>query len=189
MIRRKTTKAIFLAIFFFFAVSIQAQEAEAPEAAQTAQETETTETANEQTAEKKEAAQETELDEVVVTASREQEAKKNVAATIGVVNKNVIKDVKPTHPSEIVRRVPGVHINTTSGEGHLTAIRHPLTTSAVYLFLEDGIPTRSTGFFNHNALYEVNVPQAGGIEILKGREQRFMAATLLAGLSMCLQNL
>jgi outer membrane receptor protein involved in Fe transport len=38
----------------------------------------------------------------------------------------------------------------------------------VYLYLEDGIPTRSTGFFNHNALYEVNLPQAGGIEVLKG---------------------
>jgi len=174
-VNKKMKRIVFLAIFFFFAVSIWAQEA-AP-----AEESETAETASEQTAEKKEAAQETELEEVVVTASREQEAKKNVAASIGVLNKNVIKDVKPTHPSEILRRVPGVHINTTSGEGHLTAIRHPLTTSAVYLFLEDGIPTRSTGFFNHNALYEVNVPQAGGIEILKGPGTALYGSDALGG--------
>jgi outer membrane receptor protein involved in Fe transport len=38
----------------------------------------------------------------------------------------------------------------------------------MYLYLEDGVPTRATGFFNHNALYEVNIPQAAGIEVLKG---------------------
>jgi outer membrane receptor protein involved in Fe transport len=38
----------------------------------------------------------------------------------------------------------------------------------MYLYLEDGVPTRATGFFNHNALYEVNIPQSGGIEVLKG---------------------
>jgi len=50
----------------------------------------------------------------------------------------------------------------------MTAIRQPLTTEPVYLYLEDGIPTRSTGFFNHNALYEINVPQAQSVEILRG---------------------
>jgi hypothetical protein len=43
-----------------------------------------------------------------------------------------------------------------------------ITTKPMYLFLEDGIPTRPTGFFNHDALYEVNIPQSGGIEVLKG---------------------
>lgn len=50
----------------------------------------------------------------------------------------------------------------------MTAIRQPITTKPVYLYLEDGVPTRATGFFNHNALYEVNLPQAGGLEVLKG---------------------
>src|SRR5205085_10393336 len=42
------------------------------------------------------------------------------------------------------------------------------STKPTYLYLEDGIPTRATGFFNHNALYEVNIPQSGGVEVLKG---------------------
>ena len=64
--------------------------------------------------------------------------------------------------------MPGVHVNVTGGEGHMTAIRQPITTSAVYIYLEDGIPTRSTGFYNHNVLYEINVPQLAGIEVSKG---------------------
>ena len=54
-------------------------------------------------------------------------------------------------------------MNVTGGEGHQTVIRQPLTRGPVYLFLEDGVPTRSTGFFNHNALYEINLPAAEGI--------------------------
>ena len=46
----------------------------------------------------------------------------------------------------------GVAVGVTNGEGHTTAIRQPFTTSPLYLYLEDGIPTRATGFFNHNAL-------------------------------------
>jgi outer membrane cobalamin receptor len=67
-----------------------------------------------------------------------------------------------------MNRLAGVHVSELSGEGHSMAIRQPITTKPMYLFLEDGIPTRATGFFNHNALYEVNIPQSGGIEVLKG---------------------
>lgn len=55
-----------------------------------------------------------------------------------------------------------MHVSDLSGEGHSMAIRQPITTKPMYLYLEDGIPTRATGFFNHNALYEVNIPQSGG---------------------------
>ncbi|HET7188337.1 MAG TPA: TonB-dependent receptor, partial [Gemmatimonadaceae bacterium] len=64
--------------------------------------------------------------------------------------------------------IPGVHVSELSGEGHSMSMRQPITTKPMYLYLEDGIPTRATGFFNHNALYEVNIPQAAGIEVLKG---------------------
>ena len=80
-----------------------------------------------------------------------------------------IRELKASHPADLLGQVPGVWVNVTgSGEGHMTAIRQPLTTNPVYLYLEDGVPTRSTGFFNHNALYEINVPQAERIEVLKG---------------------
>lgn len=108
------------------------------------------------------------LGEITVTGTREETPRAETPATVDTVPQQQIAETRPGHPSEIMGQVPGVHINITSGEGHQTAIRQPLTTSPVYLFLEDDIPIRSTGFFNHNALYEVNIPQAGGIEVLKG---------------------
>lgn len=103
-----------------------------------------------------------------VTGTKEAISQEETPATVGVIPKEDIEKIRPTHPSEVAGRVAGVHVNVTAGEGHMTAIRHPISTGPVYLFLEDGIPTRSTGFFNHNALYEVNLPQSGGMEIYKG---------------------
>lgn len=108
------------------------------------------------------------LDEVTVTGTREAEPRATTAAAIDALSAGEIDGTHPGHPSEIMNRVPGVHVNVTGGEGHMMSIRQPITTKPVYLYLEDGIPVRSTGFFNHNALYEINVPQAGGIEVLKG---------------------
>src|SRR5574343_1967663 len=113
-------------------------------------------------------AEESVLADVTVTATREGQLVSETPATVDVIKDKTLREVKPTHPSEIMGQVPGVWVNVTGGEGHQTASRQPLTTSPVYLYLEDGVPTRSTGFFNHNALYEVNLPMAGGIEISKG---------------------
>lgn len=108
------------------------------------------------------------LPTLVVTANREAQDLARTAASVGVIARGALQDTKPAHPSEIMGQVPGVWVNVTGGEGHMTAIRQPLGTEPVYLYLEDGVPTRSTGFFNHNALYEVNVPQADRIEVFKG---------------------
>jgi iron complex outermembrane receptor protein len=109
-----------------------------------------------------------ELAPVTITDTREEALKSETSATVSQASQEDIEFIQPGHPSEILNRMPGVHVNVTGGEGHMTAIRQPITTSAVYLYLEDGIPTRSTGFYNHNALYEINVPQSAGIEVSKG---------------------
>lgn len=121
------------------------------------------------------------LGEVTVTATREGQLVAETPATVGVIKGQTLREVKPTHPSEIMSQVPGVWVNVTGGEGHQTAIRQPLTTNPVYLYLEDGIPTRSTGFFNHNALYEVNLPQAGGIEVSKGPGSALYGSDAIGG--------
>ena len=105
---------------------------------------------------------------ITITGTREETLKSETAETSDQIGRQVIQEMRPAHPAEIMEQIPGVHINVTNGEGHMAAIRQPITTKAVYLYLEDGIPTRSTGFFNHNALYEVNVPQAQTIEVTKG---------------------
>jgi outer membrane receptor protein involved in Fe transport len=88
--------------------------------------------------------------------------------SVDVIGADEIREARSRHPADIVNRSAGVYVGNFGGEGHATAIRQPITTKAVYAYLEDGVPTRSTGFFNHNGLYEINLPQAGRIEIIKG---------------------
>jgi outer membrane receptor protein involved in Fe transport len=121
------------------------------------------------------------LGEVTVTGAREAQPVAETPASIDTISASDIKAARPTHPTQIMNQVPGVWVNITGGEGHQTAIRQPLTTSPVYLYLEDGIPTRSTGFFNHNALYEINVPQAGGIEVTKGPGSALQGSDAIGG--------
>ena len=81
-----------------------------------------------------------------------------------------------------MNRISGVYVSNFGGEGHATAIRQPITTKALYAYLEDGVPIRSTGFFNHNALYEINIPQAGRLEVhARARARQCTAAMRSAG--------
>jgi outer membrane receptor protein involved in Fe transport len=108
------------------------------------------------------------LEDLVVTVSGEAERRASTAVSLGVVDGEAIRTERPHHPGDVVRQVAGAWIANAGGEGHFTAIRQPVTTKPVYAFLEDGIPIRSVGFFNHNGLYEINLAQAGRVEIIKG---------------------
>lgn len=108
------------------------------------------------------------LGDVVVSATRERQFESDIAASIGSISGKSIREQNPSHPADILGQVSGVWVNNTTGEGHMTSIRQPLSTDPLYLFLENGVATRSTGFFNHNALYEINIPQSDGIEVMKG---------------------
>jgi outer membrane cobalamin receptor len=105
---------------------------------------------------------------MTVSATRELRRRDEGSATIDVLDGAEIRRTRASHPAGLMNRIPGVHVSDLSGEGHSMAMRQPITTKPMYLYLEDGIPTRATGFFNHNALYEVNIPQAAGLEVLKG---------------------
>lgn len=108
------------------------------------------------------------LPEVTVTGTREKSLLNETPAAVGAITGDTVRQDRPNHPAQIMSQIPGVAVAVTNGEGHATSIRQPFTTNPVYLFLEDGIPIRSTGFFNHNALYEINLPQSGGIEVIRG---------------------
>ena len=122
------------------------------------------------------------LETVVVTATREAKPKKDLAESVTVFDEETIQNVSHSHPSELLNRAAGVYVNNLGGEGHMTAIRQPITTRGVYLFLEDGVPIRPTGFFNHNALYEVNIPQSGGVEVVKGPGSALYGSDAIGGM-------
>lgn len=121
------------------------------------------------------------LPEVTVTGTREGELRSETPTSVSVIGKEKIDGIKPTHPMEIINRAPGAAVVPTTGEGHTTAIRQPMTTDAVYQFLEDGVPIRATGFFNHNALYEINIPQADSIEVVRGPGSALQGSDAIGG--------
>src|SRR5688572_23521811 len=120
--------------------------------------------------------------EVTVTGTREKSLLQETPAAVGAIQGETVQQDRPTHPAQIMSQIPGVAVAVTNGEGHSTAIRQPFTTNPVYLFLEDGIPIRSTGFFNHNALYEINIPQAGGIEVTRGPGTALYGSDAIGGI-------
>jgi outer membrane receptor protein involved in Fe transport len=122
------------------------------------------------------------LSDVTVTGTREAAALSLTPAAVGIIPAETIRRTGPAHPSQLLGQVPGVAVAVTNGEGHTTAIRQPFTTAPVYLFLEDGIPIRPTGFFNHNALYETNLPQAGGVEIVRGPGSALYGSDAIGGI-------
>lgn len=123
-----------------------------------------------------------ELDPMTVTGTREKMLLSETPVSIAAISPQDIRVTSPLHPGQLLGQVPGVAVAVTNGEGHTTAIRQPFTTSPVYLFLEDGIPIRATGFFNHNALYEVNLPMAGGIEVVRGPGTALYGSDAIGGM-------
>lgn len=122
------------------------------------------------------------LPEVTITATREQAPLSETPSSVGVIRREAIELVRPSHPQQLLGQIPGVAIGVTNGEGHTTAIRQGFTTSPLYLFLEDGIPVRATGNFNHNALYELNLPSAGGVEVVRGIGSALYGSDAIGGI-------
>ena len=122
------------------------------------------------------------LPAVTVTGTREQALLSETPSSVGVIDRSTIDFTRPSHPQQLLGQIPGVAIAVTNGEGHTTAIRQGFTTGPMYLFLEDGIPVRATGNFNHNALYELNLPSAGGVEVVRGIGSALYGSDAIGGL-------
>ena len=127
-------------------------------------------------------------DTITVTGTREATPLSESPAAVGVIKNSAIRRAAPSHPQQLLGQIPGVSINVTNGEGHTTGIRQKIGTDPVYLYLEDGIPVRATGFFNHNALYEINLPQAGGVEVVKGIGSALYGSDAIGGTINILTN-
>ena len=82
---------------------------------------------------------------------------------------------------DILNRIAGVYWNDLGNEQHSMSIRQPIGTNAVYQYLEDGIPIRPLGVFNHNSLNEMNMAGASGVEVVKGAASSLYGSNAVGG--------
>ncbi len=124
------------------------------------------------------------LDEVVISASRETQQRKEVPASISVITAKEIEETKAFGIDQLVNDVPGVLMSTSraaSNEQHFMAVRSPISTKSLFLYVEDGLPIRPTAVFNHNALLEMNDITYDRVEVLKGPASSIYGSEAIGG--------
>ncbi len=121
------------------------------------------------------------LDQVVVTANRTNEKRSEAPIAISIINKQTIEEAKAQRIDAVLNKVSGVYMVNLGNEQHEMSIRQPMTTKSVFLYMEDGIPIRTTGVYNHNALLEMNLPAAKSIEVIKGPSSALYGGEAIAG--------
>jgi outer membrane receptor protein involved in Fe transport len=108
------------------------------------------------------------LQSIVITANREAGLRTQAPIAISKLSPKLIDESKATMVYELINKTPGVIMPSYNNEQHAMAIRQPMGTSAYYLYMEDGIPIRPLGVFNHNAILEINQFALSSIEVVKG---------------------
>jgi iron complex outermembrane receptor protein len=121
------------------------------------------------------------LSEVIVSANRETQKRTDAPVAINVISKTQINDTKATRLDMLVNKVPGVFMVDLGNEQHSMSMRQPLGYNNLFLYLEDGIPIRTVGDFNHNALIEVNQASLQRIEVIKGPASSLYGSEAVGG--------
>lgn len=122
------------------------------------------------------------LREVVVSAARGEAVRRSEAPiAITLLNAATLQDAKPTTADQVLNKVSGVNMVNLGNEQHEMSIRQPMTTRSLFLYLEDGIPIRTTGLYNHNALLEMNLAATKSIEVIKGPSSSLYGSEAIGG--------
>jgi outer membrane receptor protein involved in Fe transport len=122
------------------------------------------------------------LQGIVLSASRGEKVKRSEApVAIALVSNKMIQETKPIGADQVLNKVSGVNMVSLGNEQHQMSIRQPITTKSLFLYLEDGIPVRTTGLFNHNALLEMNMSATKSIEVIKGPSSSMYGSEAIGG--------
>ena len=109
------------------------------------------------------------LEEMTVTANRIEESITAQPLSISKKDAKEIELDQVVFQKDLLNSLSNVLVTqTTSGIGHMISVRTPISTQPYFLYLQDGIPVQSSGFFNHNALAYTNFESANDVEVLKG---------------------
>ena len=126
------------------------------------------------------------LDPVVITGTRIAQPTSELAGNTAVLEADEITLTSHDNPAELLNRLPGVYIHSNDGQEHLTAIRSPVLTGGAgqgsFLYLEDGIPLRATGWGNVNGLFDAHFETADRIEVVRGPGSALYGSNAVHGL-------
>ena len=100
---------------------------------------------------------------------------------ISVLSPKTIEETKAQRIDFLLNKVSGVYMPTIGNEQHMMSIRQPISLKGLYLYLEDGMPIRTSGLFSSNALIEINTSNIQSIEIIKGPASALYGAEAIGG--------
>ncbi|WP_276483368.1 TonB-dependent receptor [Paraflavitalea pollutisoli] len=121
------------------------------------------------------------MPEVVISANRDVARRSQAPVAINTLTAKTIQDTKPITVDQVLNKVSGVYMVNLGNEQHSMSIRQPMTTKSLFLYLEDGMPIRTTGLFNHNALLEMNMAAVRNIEVIKGPSSSLYGSEAIGG--------
>ncbi|NEM97669.1 TonB-dependent receptor [Pontibacter burrus] len=121
------------------------------------------------------------LNQIVVSASREASTRTQTPVAISAISKEVLLETKPVSLEQVLNKVSGVYMVNLGNEQHTMAIRQPIGYKSLFLYLEDGIPIRTTGNFNHNALIEINMGALRNVEVIRGPASSLYGSEAIGG--------
>src|SRR3546814_3547912 len=108
------------------------------------------------------------LDRVVVTAGHLETKRSEAPIAITQLDSGQLADTRAATLDQLLNKASGVFMVNLGNEQHSMSIRQPLSFKSLFLYLEDGIPIRPAGVFNHNALIDMNMAALNSEEVVKG---------------------
>ncbi|RNI30743.1 TonB-dependent receptor [Rufibacter latericius] len=121
------------------------------------------------------------VNQVVVSASRAAQVRTEAPVAISTISSQVLHETKATTLDQVMNKVSGVYMVNLGNEQHTMAIRQPIGYKSLFLYLEDGIPIRTSGDFNHNALIEINMAALKNIEVIRGPASSLYGSEAIGG--------
>jgi len=123
----------------------------------------------------------TQLSTIVVSANKLKEKRIESPLAISILSPKIVDETKAQRIDFLLNKVSGVYMPTIGNEQHMMSIRQPISLKGLYLYLEDGMPIRTSGLFSSNALIEINSSNIHSIEIIKGHASALYGAEAIGG--------
>lgn len=121
------------------------------------------------------------LDPVIVSGNKLSQFRSEAPIAISILSPTIIEAAKASRVDFLLNKVSGVYMPTIGGEQHMMSIRQPISLKGLYLYLEDGLPIRTSGLFSSNALIEINTSNIHSIEVIKGPASALYGAEAIGG--------